>query len=56
MRKTDVYECISRAYGFEPMPEELNLFVDKMQLKTLLQDEDEVTLRDEVNHSPDIIA
>jgi len=32
LRKIDVYEVLTRTYGFEPMPEELNIFVQHMDL------------------------
>lgn len=32
INKIDVYECLTRTYGFEPMPEEINLFVQNMAL------------------------
>mmetsp|Transcript_137 Transcript_137/g.252 ORF Transcript_137/g.252 Transcript_137/m.252 type:complete len:179 (-) Transcript_137:671-1207(-) len=31
--RIDVYECLTRTYGFEPMPEEINIFVSTMELQ-----------------------
>ncbi|CAD7926867.1 unnamed protein product [Amoebophrya sp. A120] len=31
--RIDVYECLTRTYGFEPMPEEINIFVSTMKLQ-----------------------
>ncbi|CAD7938824.1 unnamed protein product [Amoebophrya sp. A25] len=32
INRIDVYECMTRTYGFEPMPEEINIFVSTMKL------------------------
>eukprot|EP00392_Amoebophrya_sp_AT5.2_P006752 g6764.t1 len=31
--ENDSYECLTRTYGFEPMPEEINIFVSTMELQ-----------------------
>ena len=40
IKKGDVYELLTRTYGFEPMPEEINLFVSNMGLAAEGEEED----------------
>ena len=44
IKKGDVYELLTRTYGFEPMPEEINLFVSTMGLAKESESEEDTMM------------